>query len=55
VEELQIIGLALGVVTTIAILTIAFNVVAIRRILEGRNERSDATNRSSERGSAMGS
>ena len=48
-EELGIVAITLAVVAVIAIVVIAFNVVAIRRILEGRGGHSDVTDRPSTR------
>jgi hypothetical protein len=48
-EELGIVAITLTVVAVIAIVVIAFNVVGIRRILEGRRDHSDVRDRPSTR------
>jgi hypothetical protein len=48
-EQLRIVGIVFSVVVGIALIVIAFNVVAIRRILEAGQQGSETTDRPSTR------
>ena len=48
-DEVQILGFTMAIVTTIAIITIAFNVAAIKRMLAHPDDQAEARGRQAPR------